>query len=594
MKYKRFLMLSLLATFLTFTLLIPMVYAWQDDFQDGDYNGWTVQRAYDDEKLKVSIVSGNIEFEPNEGRWTYEKTYSRYAYMYNDFAEIHAFLYFISPKIQATYLSFRSVNAEDNKEGEYSKIKIAYLDENGNTINTTSNLESYFYNKPRVIGEIVFINNYAYLFVNGTLADQKYIGSEEVRYIRFECWYTAKWCIDDVSSEPYAMIDLGEYNWDWNATEYDDNEIDVYWTIPLYFDEEGDTYTIDVRRLVTGAVINTTDVTDEAKANGTGVVVYNRTELLGYNYGLYVWEIKKNGQLHDYATLYYMPPYETSYLAFDKETYASGQTVTITYDIASPDFSNHNYYIKVLDIYGNEKKSWQITKESGTIIFNSNELDEGIYYAVLVQYSEPVDLAYDMMQVEERVDIEGVSYDAKSESVLGGVNVNASQGTTWHNTTTNTTTGYYNLTDFIVDEAIQINASKTNYTHNNFSFTPLQNGLYEINLFLLPDTSHINVTAPAIVGLTQSYPFHQNVSYATVRIWNETWNASTTTNSMGYFVFESLSPGTYHLNATHIKCKPSETYEVNLSSGEIEYVYILMYGLYNLTVRARDAGTHAT
>jgi len=593
-KYKRFLMLSLLATFLTFTLLIPMVYAWQDDFQDGDYNGWTVQRAYDDEKLKVSIVSGNIEFEPNEGRWTYEKIYSRYAYMYNDFAEIHAFLYFISPKIQATYLSFRSVNAEDNKEGEYSKIKIAYLDENGNTINTTSNLESYFYNKPRVLGEIVFLNNYAYLFVNGTLADQRYIGSEDVRYIRFECWYTAKWCIDDVSSEPYAMIDLGEYNWDWNATEYDDNEIDVYWTIPLYFDEEGDTYTIDVRRLVTGAIVNTTDITEEAKANGTGVVVYNRTELLGYNYGLYVWEIKKNGQLHDYATLYYMPPYETSYLAFDRETYASGQTVTITYDIANPDFSNHNYYIKVLDIYGNEKKKWHITKESGSVTFNSNELDAGTYYAVLVQYSEPVDLAYDIMQIEERVDIEGVSYDAKSESVLGNVNVNASQGTTWHNTTTDTTAGYYNLTDFIVDEAIQMNASKANYTHNNFSFTPLQSGLYEINLFLLPDASHINVTAPAIVGLTQTYPFRQNVSYATVNVWNDTWNASITTNSMGYFAFENLSPGIYYLNATCEGYKPSETYEVNLSSGEVEYVYILMHGLYNLTVKARDASTHAT
>ena len=662
MKCKRFLMLSLLMVFLTFILLIPMVYAWQDDFQDGDYNGWTVYENYPD-YTEVSIESGDVELE-----------YSRYVYMYHNGYGGSILLYFTSPEIQTTYFSFRSINAYESHSS--GAIYIWYLDDEGNKLNKTPNLESYFYNKPRVLGEIVFLNNYAYLFVNGTLADQRYIGSEDVRYIRFECYYTAKWRIDDVSSEPYAMIDLGEYNWDWNATEHDDNEIDVYWTIPLYFDEEGDAYTIDVRRLVTGAVVNTTNVTDEAKVKGTGVVVYNRTELLGYNYGLYVWEIKKNGQLHDYATLFYMPPYEASYLAFDRETYASGQTVTITYDIANPDFSNHNYYIKVLDIYGNEKKSWQVTKESGTITFNSNELDEGTYYAVLVQYSEPVDLAYDMMQVEERVDIEGVSYDAKSESVLGNVNVNASQGTTWHNTTTNTTTGYYNLTDFVVDEAIQMNASKANYTHNNFSFTPLQNGLYEINLYLLPDASHINITPPAVVGIVSEYPFHQAIPNASVNIWREGWNSNTTTNSMGCFEFildntsmntstienetfnsseydtwvqlensgivpytekvtnttdetpyvrgvdyemdyvngkiKVLSTGsmqnntlyhidyekyeatTFSLNATKEGYRESETYTFTVNPTEIEYVYPLLYGLYNITVRVRDASTHAT
>ena len=240
MKCKRFLIFSLLATFLTFIPLIPMVYAWQDDFQDGNYNGWTVYESHPD-YTDVSIESGNIEFEPYKHKWTYEKEYSRYVYMYHNGYGSTILLYFTSPEIQTTYFSFRSINAyDDNTNGA---IYIWYLDDEGNKLNKTLNLESYFFDKLSVLGEIVFMNNYAYLFVNGTLADQRYIGSEDVRYIRFECWYTAKWCIDDVSSEPYAMIDLGEYDWDWNATEYDDNEIDVYWTIPLYFDEEGDTYT---------------------------------------------------------------------------------------------------------------------------------------------------------------------------------------------------------------------------------------------------------------------------------------------------------------------------------------------------------------
>jgi len=575
--------------FLSLSLLPLVVCGWQYDFQDGKYDGWIVTRGTRPEYTSFSITSGNSIVWGST--WNHEKKYSRYVNM--SVWGAGDYVRFRSPKTQSSYFSFRSINAAEKWDG-YGELRVWYLNSSENTLNKSANLADSLYNNIGALCEVVFLNKHAYFFVNGTLIDQKYIGDEYAHYIMFDCYYGANWHIDDITTEPYAMIDLGEYFWDWNATELDDDEIDVYWTIPLYFDEENDEYTIKVRRLLTGAIVNTTDITSEAKSKGAGVVVYNRTETLGYNYGLYVWEIEKNGQLHDYATLYYMPPYETSYLAFDRETYASGQTVTITYDIANPDFSSHNYYIKVLDIYGNEKKSWQVTKESGTITFNSNELDEGTYYAVLVQYSEPVDLAYDMMQIEERVDIEGVSYDAKSECVLGGVNVNASQGTVWHNTTTDATTGYYNLTDFIVDEIIQMNASKTNYTHNNFSFTPLQSGLYEINLFLLPDASHINVTAPAIVGLTQSYPFHQNVSYATVRIWNETWNASTTTNGIGYFAFEKLSPGIYYLNATREGYKPSETYEVNLSSGEVEYVYILMHGLYNLTIKARDASTHAT
>jgi len=195
-KYKRFLMLSLLATFLTFTLLISIVYAWQDDFQDGDYNGWTVYENYPD-YTEVSIESGNMQYEPSEDRWTYEEEYSRYVYMYHDGAGADIYLYFTSPEIQTTYFSFRSINAEDDNEN--GAIYIWYLDDEGNKLNKTPNLESYFFNKPRVLGEIVFLNNYAYLFVNGTLADQRYIGSEEVRYIRFECYYTAKWCIDDAS-----------------------------------------------------------------------------------------------------------------------------------------------------------------------------------------------------------------------------------------------------------------------------------------------------------------------------------------------------------------------------------------------------------
>jgi len=572
----------LIASFLSLLLLLSsvgVVYAWVDDFQDGDSAGWTPERpVYTTGGTYVRCL--DLYFQPSgTGVYTVSVT---------------------SPDFGgSSYISFRSAKASVQcHDRDLCYYKVCVINESGYQ-RCSSDLYDVLQNTENQGFEIKQLNNYVYLFMNGTLIENIGEMRGELRQIKLEykvrySWIAdaSEWYVDDFTTTGYHLA-IGEENYDHNTTEFDDDEIDVEWITNLYYDS-GSTFKVIVKRLTTGATINETDVTTSANSYGCGVTIYNRTELLGTNYGLYLFELTKDGQLMSYDWLYYIPPGETSSIAFDKETYASGETATITYDIANPDFSSHNYYIKILDIYGSEKKKWHITKESGSVTFNTNELGAGTYYAVLTQYSEVVDLAYDMMQVEEKVNIEGVSYDAKNECVLGGANVNTSQGTVWHNTTTDATTGYYNLTDFIVDEAIQMNASKANYTHNNFSFTPLQSGLYEINLFLLPDASHINVTAPAIVGLTQLYPFYQNVSYATVNIWNETWNASTTTNSMGYFAFENLSPGTYYLNATHIKCKPSETYEVNLSSGEIEYVYILMYGLYNLTVKARDAGTHAT
>jgi len=417
-------------------------------------------------------------------------------------------------------------------------FRVYFYDENNTKIDSGVNNGAYLQFKQDKFDSLIeFVrkNNYMYVYKNGILL-QDPLPCNKIPYyivIAEEEYSTAHTYIDDISNEDGYVIGIGEFGYDHKADQDDDNEIDVSYTTNQYYDSGSD-FDIKVRRLTTGAIINSTDL-----ENAFGVIVYNRTTLLGDSYGLYLWELTKDGQLMESDYLYYMPPGETNYLAFDKETYTSGETATITYDIANPDFSNHNYYVKIFDINGNEKKSWHITKESGNVSFDTSELDTGTYYAVLIQYSDPVELAYDMAQIEEKVDIEGVSYNAKNETVLGSVNVNASQGTVWHNTTTDATTGYYNLTDFIVDEAIQMSASKTDYIHNNFSFTPLQRGLYNINLFLLPDENHININPPAIVGLVQTYPFYQNVSEATVNLWNTSIGLTTsnTTNSMGYFEF---------------------------------------------------------
>jgi len=347
-------------------------------------------------------------------------------------------------------------------------------------------------------------------------------------------------------------------------------------------------YTLTIKHMGSGEIVDVINLTSR-----TNRFTYDLTNL---TYDTYLVEMQKNGATLSTSWFVYYDAVSGCSVNVERDVYTPLETAKIAYSIDNPDFSNHQYFLVIESVYGEEVFRQPLTKVSGEIAVSLEDYDPKLYIASLKRSSSSeVLLAYDTFQVAEGVFIEGKTYDAKSEQILPSTFVSYCQEYTGcKNTTSDATNASYQIEDLAVDYEVHVGAAKANYTHNNFSFTPLQSRLYEINLFLLPDASHINVTAPAIVGLTQSYPFRQNVSYVTVNIWNETWNSSTTTNSMGYFAFENLTPGIYYLNATREKFKPSQTYEVNLSSGEIEYVYILMWEIYNLTIKARDAGTHST
>ena len=444
---------------------------------------------------------------------------------------------------------------------------------------------------------------------------------------------------------------------------------------------------IIIKYFTTGEIVNQTPI---PSAPSIGIIKYNFTEMLFHNdptedkYGLYEVDLMRGSDVvaQDFFFFTYVSAEKTSSgaISWDKDSYASGETARIHTNISNPDFTTYLYKGYVYDAYGNKKEEWTVSSADEWHEVDLNGYDAGVYYAILKIRSKNTGFeweeAWDTTSVSEEVRIEGVSYDAKSESVLGGVYVSAIQNYEDHNTTTNITTGEYNISGLTVDMEIQMNASKTNYTHNNFSFTPLQNGLYEINLYLLPDASHINITPPAVVGVVSEYPFHQAIPNATVNIWREGWNSNTITNSMGYFEFildntsmetsaienetfnsseydtwvqlantgivpytekvtnttdetpyvrgvdyemdyvngkikvlsggsmqnntlyhidyEKYDATTFSLNATKEGYRESEVYTFTVNSTEIKYIYPLLYGLYNITVRARDAGTHTT
>ena len=435
------------------------------------------------------------------------------------------------------------------------------------------------------LGEIYLTEDEVICYMNGEKRSEKTIShnSEITRIELCRCYFGANIYFDVFTKESFTIDTPHDI-----PSIYSDFEIACIVSHTHQYPIGNHTYELVIKHMGSGEIVNVRNITTQ----------YQRFQydLSDFTFDTYIVELRRDGSVMNTNWFVYYDALSGSSVNVEGDVYTPLETAKITYSIDNPDFSNHQYFLVIGSVYGEEVFRQLLTKASGEVVVSLEGYEPKLYIASLKRSSSSeVLLAYDTFQVSEGVFIKGKTYDAKREQILPSVFVSYCQECTGcKNTTSNATDASYQIEDLAVDYEVHVGAAKANYTHNNFSFTPLQSRLYEINLFLLPDEAHINVTAPAIVGLTQSYPFHQNVSYATVRIWNETWNASTTTNSMGYFAFENLTPGTYYLNATREKFKSSQTYEVNLSSGEIEYVYILMHEIYNLAIRARDAGTHST
>ncbi|RLJ01909.1 MAG: hypothetical protein DRP08_05020, partial [Candidatus Aenigmatarchaeota archaeon] len=568
---RKYIFLFLLFAFGTFLLAIP-VNAFYDTFQNHPNDNVSKPSEEYNAVWYYKGEHGGGEVEGDVSVLLKDINNKEVRIQFNNVDPVHrCWMWLSSPSACSNHWSFllHGYVSADHNDG---KFEVRFYDEEKNLIATTDNLVNILYQyQDTNLWEFVRSGSDIYLYINGSsIGKVATVSDGELCYIEFwiDRFYDnseeIKLYVDDVSNG-YEAIETFPHNWyilrHWDTPEtsglYDESDtrveehsFTVSYIVPYIATDACDE--IRIKHFTNGEVVNTTPISDRY-----GTIYYNFTEILFHQnkeedrYGYYLVELMRNGSVVARDYFYFTwdaldKPAGT--ISWDKDSYASGSIAKVHVNLTDPDFSTYVYKGYVYDAYGNVKEEWTVTSADEWYEVDLNGYDAGVYYAILKIRNKNTGFeweeAWDVASVSEEVRIEGVSYDAKSESVLGGVYVNAIQNYEDHELTTDATTGEYNISGLRVDMEIQMNASKTNHTHNNFSFTPLQNGLYEINLFLLPDVSHINVTAPAIVGLTQSYPFHQNVSYATVNIWNDTsWSANTTTNNMGYFAFENLSPG---------------------------------------------------
>jgi len=373
-------------------------------------------------------------------------------------------------------------------------------------------------------------------------------------------FYDELW-IDDITTE-HGIVGVGMDTSiiggfrNHTFTEMNDEEIDVSWgarTIP------SSTYTsseisLKVKNMKNGTFINTT-ILKEAGNSTTkpcGFVTYNWSTLFGENYGLYNFELYRDSILIGQDYVYYKSLQDDSWIDIEKDQYGIGDTMSVSYFLDDPDFTANDYYIRIYDAGGEIKETREITTSSGTEEFETFGYESGTAFAVLIKDTSPaatyeddrdlVELGYDVTNMMEGVFIHGTTYNAETGQPLPNVSVVFTQGGKSYETTSDVN-GTYNFeyqsgtgdittnttAKFAVDALIQVNASKSGYWHDNFSFTPLRSGTLTIDLYLLPNCENLTHTGYTIAGMTLSYPFHQAVGDASVHIENETtWSNDTT------------------------------------------------------------------
>jgi hypothetical protein len=405
--------------------------------------------------------------------------------------------------------------------------------------------------------------------------------------------------IDDVTTTGYTTGISTESTLH-TVTEINLNPTNISYGIKSYpaASYQASEYKIDIKRSIEGVYVDVQDEIVKGLGNTTpyyGFSNWNRSaDLTGddLDYGLYMVYLTDDGTSVDTDYFFLAPPGDSSSISFSNSEIPIGTTDTITYSIDAADFGTYNYHVRIYSTT-EQIQATQVTETSSTVSWDTTGESTGLHYAVLSRtdktsgaYSE---LIYDIATLSEDIVLRGHIYDAQNETVLDNVSVNFSQASTWYNTTSDVT-GYYELSGLVANVETNVNASLENYTHENFTFTPLSAEIYTVDLYLINNTPTYDNTT--IGGLTYDYPLHQAVTNSTVNIYNATWSDSTTSSSItGFYLFEELTNGSYDVNATKTDYQDSDEYPVDTNNGSWETQNILLYGIYDLTIRAQDATT---
>lgn len=586
---------NVILALLALCLLVVPAGAWQDDFQSGTGYGWTSTVA-------GGAGSATVVQSP------YPDT--RALRVYHSPAGSGGIYVFPNPEQNFNYAAFTVVSWSG-----YYLCTPYLLSESGDTVSTFTSIASEIYgtNSPCRI-EILRVGSTAYIYRNGMQIQSAYCSGQPYNfkiYVSSDTGWEGILIIDDVvigGSEPNILGIIPE---DWYVLKHPTDP-----TMHGLYDSAGQsvnthimhvTYGLDnpanastkivMQPMGSGYFLNTTPV-----PNGTyqGIVAINITENLINNPdappGFYYLKLMQGDALLDWGLFVYTNGGGT--ISFDEDAYVSMQTATVSHNIPIFNIQDYTYRGQIIDIYGTEKTSWPINSQTGTHSVDLTDYSSGTYFLLLRATNRETGEEYvfdvDRAEVNEEIWITGKAYDAETGSPLANVTVEIGQfGTTTSNVTL-ADGSYATVKGLYADNPIAVNASRSGYTHNNFSFTPLGNGLKTINLYLIPSPPNFTGAA-AIGGLVYDVPYRQAVGGATVTNANGTWNSTTIANSTtGYYIFNDLTANeSYTVKSTLTGHLPSAEYTVTAQNETFVRQDIEMSGVYTLTIELRDAADHS-
>lgn len=386
---------------------------------------------------------------------------------------------------------------------------------------------------------------------------------------------------------------LGSYGYDYNIHEDDPTTISYSYTLQHYpaSDYGNHIYKLKVTNRITGEVLSSETVTADC-----GNRNFDRSSLLGFNYGLYKFYTEKDGTNMYHELLLYIPPGgEGSTIGFSEDRVVVGENVSINYDIANYDSGTYDYKIYIYDYTSEEEavlKSFTLDSSSGSVSWDTADFSEGYYMGTLQRITKANPdqdrvIAYASTQLVEMIRISGYTYNAVTGAALSGVNVVYKQGATSYSDTSNVS-GYYMVDDLTSSAYTLVNASKASYEHHNWSFTP-ESGFKDIDLYLFPSDMS---PYPRVAGLVLSIPYYQAIEGASVQITNYSWSDSNTTTETGFYEFDEAdgvySTLEYMMNASATGYFTSSNTNVTAAAASLTEQWFALEPSLTLSLRVKD------
>ena len=454
-----------------------------------------------------------------------------------------------------------------------SEMKLYFYDYDGHYVGNTIDLASIFVNN--IGGRFSFKRNAnsggILLYVNGVVQNSGYVVATTTTrpaiyglysYSVHGYYQTPGFSItiDDIIQETttssrivgtiphswYIKNDIlgqtvnGLYN------QYGDSVRTTYFNTTYGSDTSLDT-TLQLVDITTGSTWESVPISGYA-----GTATFNLTHFTESKapFGQYKIRI---GNTADWDTLWYIGTGAS--IAWDKNTYVTGSTAKIDYNISSSyyDTSTYSYKIAVMNLYGEYLgTNTTITEPSGSIskILDSTIFTTGAYYAEIIATSKSTGseilMNYDMMEVTEYVYLSG--YVVNQDNVaLQGASVNVTQGTSTLISVSNASGYFSSSNNWLSGSQINMTTNLSGYTNDYAVFSPLAADVISRNITLVNLTP--TYSGVAIGGVVKDNQYYSTIPGATVyeRInGSSAAPAITTANAAAYYRFDNLVNGTVY------------------------------------------------